>query len=411
LTANTPPPIIAGVTPVRDAGLEALIARLGEGGLAAYVWDPDWRLVWLSDGMRTLFGEGDDESIGIGRHLLEVRLLPAWSDAVAQETEGARRWFSEHLALMAECEGGVESLLGKLEGLIGDAEYRRELATMIEQAAAAEDVSAGMLVRPVPTTRWGEVTLVTTAVRDSDAQLVGIVEIGWPNLPPPLAVLLVRGELEMFERMARLQEPSRREAAILFVDIERSGELSRHLPSATYFQLVRTITSEIDRCVSAAGGVVGRHAGDGASAFFLADHEAGSDSLAAAAALQAARGLSELGPRAARELGIDEGAVRLNIGIHWGATLYMGQVTGGRLEVTALGDEVNECARVQESARGGTVLATKDLLERLDEADTARLGIDPGAVSYTALAAIEGVSEKAVRDAGGLAVTALYVRS
>jgi class 3 adenylate cyclase len=219
-------------------------------------------------------------------------------------------------------------------------------------------------------------------------------------------VLLVRGEVEMFERMARLREPSRREAAILFVDLEGSGTLSRHLPSATYFQLVRTLTSEIDRIVAAAGGVVGRHAGDGASAFFLAD-EAGSASLAAAAAINAARSLSALGPQAARETGIEESSPRLNVGVHWGSTLYMGQITSGRLEVTALGDEVNACARVQETANGGSVLATKDLLERLDEAGARKLGLDPSALSYVALGEVEGVSAKAVRDAGGLAVTVL----
>jgi hypothetical protein len=43
-------------------------------------------------------------------------------------------------------------------------------------------------------------------------------------------------------------------------------------------------------------------------------------------------GASDLGPR-----GVN---VRVNVGIHWGGTLMVGQVaTGGRLEVTALGDE------------------------------------------------------------------------
>jgi class 3 adenylate cyclase len=45
----------------------------------------------------------------------------------------------------------------------------------------------------------------------------------------------------------------------------------------------------------------------------------------------------------------------------------MGQVvTGGRLGVTALGDEVNECARMKQTATGGALLASKALIERLD---------------------------------------------
>lgn len=99
----------------------------------------------------------------------------------------------------------------------------------------------------------------------------------------------------------------------------------------------------------------------------------------------------------------------LNIRVHWGGTPFMGQLTGGRLELTALGDEVNECARVQESAHGGIVLATKDLLERLDDTDARRLHIDPAAVAYITLSELEGVSDKAIRDAGALSVTTLSV--
>lgn len=393
--------------PARDGRLEDLAARLEEGGLAAYLWDADWRLVWVSSGMRALLGEDDDERLGLGRHMLAVRRTAAWNSELRPGSEGAQRWLSEHISLMLEGEGGdAGRLLDKLERELGDSRYLAQIAAVVEKVKTTARPPITVLATPVQTARWGEITVFTTAVREPTGRVVGILEMGWPHLPPPLVVLLLRGEVEMFERMARLQEPSRREAAILFVDLEQSTVLARHLPSATYFQLIRGLTSEIDRIVSAAGGVVGRHAGDGASAFFLAD-EAGSASLAARAAIEAAGSLSALGPRAAREIETEDASVRLNVGVHWGATLYMGQLTGGRLEVTALGDEVNECARVQESARNGRVLATKDLLERLDDADAAGLGLDPADLSYTALSEIEGVSEKAMRDAGGLAVTAL----
>jgi class 3 adenylate cyclase len=84
----------------------------------------------------------------------------------------------------------------------------------------------------------------------------------------------------------------------------------------------------------------------------------------------------------------------------------MGQVvTGGRLEVTALGDEVNECARIQETAREGTVLASKALIERLDLEHAREIGIDPDAVAYETIGEMPGASEKAVRDAGSIPVT------
>jgi class 3 adenylate cyclase len=82
-------------------------------------------------------------------------------------------------------------------------------------------------------------------------------------------------------------------------------------------------------------------------------------------------------------------------------------VTSGRLEITALGEEVNEAARIQDVAAGGAILASKYLLERIPEVDCAALGIDPGALSYRTLAQLEGASEKAVRDAGAIPVAAI----
>jgi class 3 adenylate cyclase len=84
----------------------------------------------------------------------------------------------------------------------------------------------------------------------------------------------------------------------------------------------------------------------------------------------------------------------------------MGQVvTGGRLEVTALGDEVNECARIEQSAAGGALLASKALIERLEADDAAAVGLEPAHMAYRALGDLDGADEKAVRDAGLIAVS------
>ena len=62
--------------------------------------------------------------------------------------------------------------------------------------------------------------------------------------------------------------------------------------------------------------------------------------------------------------------VSMRFGLHWGATLYVGRLmTSGRAEVTALGDEVNEGARIEACATGGHALASKNLVERLQPHD------------------------------------------
>jgi class 3 adenylate cyclase len=238
---------------------------------------------------------------------------------------------------------------------------------------------------------------------------MGAVYLYGSNLPATLLPLLTRGNRAMFERMARLVEPGRREAAVLFADVQASGTLARRLPSAAYFRVMQALTTAMDAEVIANDGIPGKHAGDGVTAFFLAD-DTGSASGAARAAIEAAWGVSAAARRTAEEDDlIEPGDLQLNVGVHWGGPLYMGQVvTDGRLEVTALGDEVNECARIQQAARDGALLASKGLIERLDDADAASVRLDPAAVSYRPLAELAS-DEKIVRDAGGIAVTRLAV--
>jgi class 3 adenylate cyclase len=111
---------------------------------------------------------------------------------------------------------------------------------------------------------------------------------------------------------------------------------------------VRRLVGAADRFIVDAGGIVGRHVGDGVVAFFPveafdSESAAAKECIAAARAIRAA--LPHVAPRS--DLGADDIVARF--GLHWGATLFMGAITtSGRTEVTALGDEANE------AARGGT---------------------------------------------------------
>jgi class 3 adenylate cyclase len=70
----------------------------------------------------------------------------------------------------------------------------------------------------------------------------------------------------------------------------------------------------------------------------------------------------------------------------------------------ALGDEVNETARIEACATGGSALASKSLVERLNGSDAKALGIDVAHTTYTPLADLPTATEKARRDAPSIAV-------
>jgi class 3 adenylate cyclase len=138
------------------------------------------------------------------------------------------------------------------------------------------------------------------------------------------------------------------------------------------------------------------------TAFFLAE-ALGSESAAARAAIDAARTLRNAVAEIAERSGLAPDDVVLRFGLHWGATLYVGLIkTVARSEVTALGDEVNEAARIEACASGGRALASKALIERLNRDDARTLDLER--VNYTPLGELTTATEKARRDAPAIAV-------
>ncbi len=277
------------MTDARDPRLETVIQGLEETGWAAEVCDADWRLTWVSSNARTLIGQDDDTDLGLGKHVLESRQHSAWQRLVSLEAQ--EQWVRLNVPQM----------------LVDDPGSAEKLAEM----TSPELRDAVMEAQPDDTPVWTWLTETTGVmqtvnevrnfgmrVRTKDGEPFATVYIYGANLPATLLALVAQGDKGMFERMARLAEPGRREAAILFADIQSSGELSRHLSSAAYFRLVQKLFTDLDAIVIGADGIVGKHAGDGLSAFFLSE-QCGSREGAAAAALDAALELTTV----AREAG------------------------------------------------------------------------------------------------------------
>jgi class 3 adenylate cyclase len=241
---------------------------------------------------------------------------------------------------------------------------------------------------------------------DSAGRYLGVMMQAKPAVGMSvISQVVATGDLGHFERMHSVSRAQRQSAGILFADLEGSSRLSRRLSTAAYFALGRRLVGAADAAVVEAGGIVGRHVGDGVVAFFLAS-TSGSEAAAAEACVRATRTLRTAVAEVAERSDLEAGDVTLRFGLHWGSTLYMGLIaTSGRSEVTALGDEVNETARIEACATGGRALASKELIERLDRDAAESLGINQERVSYTALADLTTATDKARRDAPVIAVT------
>jgi class 3 adenylate cyclase len=377
--------------------LSGVIEQLEATAWAALVVDAENRLVWISEELQGFIGEHDPVKLGIGQHLATALMSETWLRTITPDS--AFQLFTDAMPYLLDAAPGSEAALAQsLPEQLQAALTAMRPQAMPEAWTGHFDYQEGDL-DPY------QVRFVFARLRDNSGDVAGGFAITYIGMRPALVSLLARGDEAMYERMARLVDPGRHQAAVLFADLQDSGDLSRRLPTARYFHLIRALTTRFDRLVAENCGIIGKHAGDGMTAFFLVDDTQGAEA-AVAGALRTARSLQQTATALGADLKdvLDE-VIRINIGLHWGANLFMGQlVPGGRLDVTALGDEVNECARLQESMRDGSLGASKAFLELLSADVAHALDVDVAGVAYRQLSKIDGVSGKALRDAGTLAV-------
>ena len=274
-------------------------------------------------------------------------------------------------------------------------------AEPLQPPAAWTDTTRMSMYGSVVTVAW-----VHERIFDDEGNFVGLIRLWHPSSGmADVFSALATADQRHLDRLASIEQASRRPGAILIADLEASSPLSKALPTTKFFAFGRRLTRMVDQCIIEAGGIVGRHAGDGITAFFLVD-QCGSESEAVRSCIEAARAIrGSLDQVVTRSDLPAETYVRFRFALHFGSTIYVGRIsTGGRSEVTALGDQVNETARMEACATGGRTLASKELIERLDVAAANSLGIDLNNLAFTELGKLVTATEKARRDAPSVAV-------
>ena len=385
-----------------DPALRQVAEAMEGTGQWAFVFDDEWRIVYVTDPTRWTYGAHVERAeFAIGRRFFGPESL------AVSETWRFGANTAERMGLLLEAVGGW--MVADAPG--GLAEVREavdpSLHPCLDRLRPVGDIATWIVAEGFALDRSVDVPLASLRVRRPDGSLAGTVAVFKPALGIDVLAYVAMADPSHATLMHRVSAPSRRPSAVLFGDLEQSSALARRMSTSSYFALGRRLVRAADRCVIEQGGLVGRHVGDGITAFFLVE-AAESESAAARSCVAAARNLRSALSDVASASGLSGEEVTLRFGLHWGATLYVGAITtGGRAEVTALGDEVNEAARIEACATGGRILASKDLIERLDNMDVAALALDPDRITYTPLAELREATDKARRDAPAIPVCEL----
>lgn len=381
--------------------LSATAAVLEAAEHGALLVDHRWHVVSMSSDLRLLAGGlAAPVCMPLDRHAFGPDVVEAWLDYRRGPTtmDLQREWFRGVGGLvLTDTPGGRDELRELVHPGLRD--------VVDELIPADAEIGTFGLPSPIiagPTRRYPWIWI---RQRDQSGRLVGTALLHKPHVGMAIiSAMISEGDRGHLERTIGVSRAHRRAAAVLMANLEGSSGLARKLSTASYFALARRLVRAADESIVDAGGIVGRHVGDGVTAFFLVEH-LGSESAAARGCITAARALAESLPGVAERSGLEPDELVIRCGLHWGATLFVGNIaTAGRTEVTALGDEVTETARIEGCATGGRSLASKALVERLTRSDADALGIDLGEVSYVALADLPTVTAKARRDAPNLSV-------
>lgn len=152
--------------------------------------------------------------------------------------------------------------------------------------------------------------------------------------------------------------------AVLFVDIRGFTPMSEGLPPETVVEILNRYLTLTSDCIFKNNGTLDKFVGDATMAFWGAPLPQ-EDCIfkAVKAALDMVDGASVLSAHLQEKFGR---SVSFGIGIHYGPAVVGNIGSPNRMDYTAIGDTVNTAARLESSAKGGTILLSRVVADAIE---------------------------------------------
>jgi len=181
---------------------------------------------------------------------------------------------------------------------------------------------------------------------------------------------------QVINNLLKQRMPSLVSFCVLVIDLQDSVKISAELPPSEYFDLINQFWKFLSSSFDKYNGIYGKHAGDGMLYYFI--QSPGSNYILDA--IYCALEVREKAKKVSNEWKIRKGWLNdlyLNMGINEGKEFFGTIRSASTMEFTALGDSINYAGRLSDFARFGTILATKNTINKLsqEELKHIRFGI------------------------------------
>jgi class 3 adenylate cyclase len=304
-----------------NQALAEVAIALSETRQLGCVRDHRWRVVYGTDELRLLYGANLELApLAVGFHLFGPEQVSAslqWRNGPNTIEINRVQFVALGGMVLADTPGGRGQLRELVHPALQDIVDRLSPA----QPAAVSFMSSGATVaREIV-----DVPVLAMRIRDRDGRLVGTAVIAKPAAGmATLAAMAAAGDLPLPADAAR-RPATRRPTALLF-DLEASSPLARRLSTAAYFALGRRLVGAADRCAINAGGLVGRHVGDGSWRSFW-PRPPGRNPPPPATASRPPACFKPAADSVATRSNVQPGELIQRFGLHWGSTPYVGSIT------------------------------------------------------------------------------------
>ena len=347
---------VASVPATAIAQGESLFLTVDAIAHPAYMLNYQMELIWFNEAARRKILGGFDhlpahiESRNIFRFLL--------NEENPSPLVGHRRLIEFHLAL-AKDRMGNDGLSGFAREL--EPNYYKIIELAFEETEAIHTRPVAECPLPSFERNGAELGCVAYATQYRE----GILFVFVPNDHPHDSLLhfLARRD-EVIRSLLRRRLPVLTHLVALVADLQNSVRICAELPPEEYFELINQIWAALDPVFRKYYGAYGKHAGDGLVYYFFQQP----DSNYILNALRCSVEIRETIRKISKEWQIRKGwfnELHMNIGLNEGQEWLGTFQTSTSVELTVLGDTINQAARLSDLARFGEIWTTKGMIAKL----------------------------------------------
>lgn len=192
----------------------------------------------------------------------------------------------------------------------------------------------------------------------SDMLLEGVIEF-------------LKNRSKVINELLQRRMPALFDFCVLMADLQDSVRICAELPPEEYFELINQMRKNVEESFRNYYGIYGKHAGDGLVYYFLKDR----DSHYIVNSLYCAMEIKNKMEKLSAEWKVRkrwDNELYLNIGINEGQEYFSAIHASTNIEFNALGDTINYASRLSDLSRYGSILITKNLINKMDNEDRQR---------------------------------------